>query len=94
MKCDKCLSDVSHVSSAVVKGVYYRAICAPCLNEATVVSSGHARWSRSIDVEDHEHELQQPYNADGSINTRFAKLYPKQAQAIFTPEELDAANRK
>lgn len=56
------------------------------------MSSGHARWNRSIDTEDHEHEIQQPYNADGSINTKFAKLYPMQAGKLFTPEEIRRAS--
>lgn len=62
------------------------------LSNATV-SSGHANWSRTIDVEDHEADIQQPYNSDGTINTRFAKLYPKQAKALFTPVQLREAER-
>lgn len=57
------------------------------------VSSGHAEWNRTIDMQDHEADIQQPYNKDGTINTRFAKLYPKQAKALFTEVELRNANR-
>jgi hypothetical protein len=56
------------------------------------VSSGDARWQRTIDAEDHEAEIQQPWNADGSINTRFAKLYPTQAAALFSEKEIRDAN--
>lgn len=93
-KCKSCLTRNASGRSAIVIGVYYSDICDDCFNKSNVVSSGHARWQRSIDVEDHEHEIQQPYNSDGSINTGFAKLYPKQAQALFTSEQLDDANRK
>lgn len=92
-KCSKCTKRDA-TAAGIVKGVYYKDICQSCLNEQNVVSSGHARWSRSIDAEDHEADIQQPWNADGTINTRFAKLYPRQAKAVFTPEELDRANRK
>ena len=55
------------------------------------VSSGDARWQRTIDLENHEADIQQPYNADGSINVRFARLYPKQAAALFSKEQLRKA---
>lgn len=80
--------------SAIVGGVYVKDICRTCqaVLQPIVLSSGHARWERGIDLEDHEAEIQQPYNSNGSVNTRFAKLYPKQAAAIFTPEQLRKAN--
>lgn len=90
-KCDVCLINNSEIS-AVIDGVYYKNVCLPC-NGKDQVSSGHARWLRSIDAEDNEAAIQQPYNSDGTINTRFAKLYPKQAAALFSDEELRKANR-
>lgn len=91
MKCEKCQTNQA-TGSAIVQGVYYRDICDECRSVA--VSSGHARWEQSIDAEDHEADIQQPWNADGSINTRFAKLYPEQAKAVFTPEQIEKADRK
>ncbi len=87
--CQECLA----TSSAVYNGKYYKRLCPECLLELNPlkVSSGSAEWDRMIDMQDHEADVQQPYNSDGSINTRFAKLYPKQATALFTPEQLRKA---
>ena len=90
--CDICHQNSSSCS-AIVDGVYYKDVCDSCKLLNNKVSSGHATWSRSIDVEDNEAEIQQPYNADGTINTRFAKLYPTQAKALFTEEQLRNAER-
>lgn len=81
-------------TSVVVNGVYVKDICDTCKAVLAPIeaSSGHARWARGVDLEDHEHEIQQPYNGDGSINVKFAKLYPRQASAIFTPEQLRRAS--
>jgi len=81
------------VTSLVVQGKYYPKICSECRYKLApiITSSGDARWQRTIDLEDHEHEIQQPYNADGSINVRFARLYPEQAKALFTPDQLRKA---
>lgn len=90
-KCDLCGVRDGNLS-AVIKGVFYKHVCTMC-NTSDQVSSGHARWLRSVDAEDHEAEVQQPHNADGTINARFAKLYPKQAAALFSEEDLRKANR-
>lgn len=88
--CEICGSNQG-TFSAILGENYYKSVCQNCKDKRNIVSSGHARWNRSIDLEDHEHEIQQPYNADGTINVRFAKLYPKQAQKLFTPEQLRQA---
>lgn len=95
-KCNNCGNSPAPNEQYIIRGTYYRNLCNPCYQELSdnPVSSGDARWQRTLDAEDHEAEIQQPYNADGSINTRFAKLYPRQAQQLFTSEELDKANRK
>lgn len=80
--------------SGVVNGTYYKHVCSACLTKKNRVSSGHARWSRTIDTEDHQADLMQPFNADGTLNVDFARMYPTQAEAIFTPEQLDRALRK
>lgn len=94
--CVSCKQNPSS-RSAVVNGVYYADLCDACHSALTarlsVISSGHARWSRSVDLEDHEHEIQQPYNKDGTPNARFMKLYPKQAKALFNEKQMRDANR-
>lgn len=92
MLCEICRQNNGELS-AVLGGVYHKHVCQVCKSANNQASSGHARWSRSIDLEDHEHEVQQPYNADGTINTRFAKLYPEQAKALFSAKEIRDANR-
>lgn len=89
--CEKCKKNKA-TSSAIVQGIYYQYICNSC-KARPQVSSGAARWNRTIDAEDHEAEIQQPYNADGSINAGFAKMYPKQAKAIFSDKQIRDANR-
>jgi hypothetical protein len=86
--CESCRKKEAKIS-AVVDGVY-KQLCYSCRPKPQV-NSGHARWSRSLDLEDHEWEIQQPYNSDGSINPRFAKLYPEQAKRLFTEEQLRKA---
>ena len=93
MLCEICHKSSGNFS-AILGDIYYRNICLSCKSANMKISSGHARWSRSIDVEDHEADIQQPWNADGTINTRFAQLYPEQAKAVFTAEELDKAMRR
>lgn len=90
--CELCKTNKSECS-AVLNGVYYKHVCGSCKLSNNVVSSGHANWNRTIDIEDNEAAVQQPWNADGTINTRFAKLYPTQAKALFTPEQIRNANR-
>lgn len=90
--CEVCSTNTSSLS-AIIGGVYYKYVCAQCNGKGAQVSSGHARWARSIDAEDHEAEIQQPYNSDGTINTRFAKLYPEQAAALFDEKDLREASR-
>lgn len=87
--CDSCEINKASIK-AIVDGEYVH-LCRDC-RPRPVVNSGHARWERDIDFLDHEADLLQPYNADGSINTNFARLYPKQAAALFTPEQIRRAN--
>lgn len=95
-KCSVCKTNPSELS-AVVSGVFYKDLCRDCkalLHKGQSPSSGHARWERSIDAEDHEGDIQQPYNADGTINVKFAKLYPKQAKELFSEEQIRNATLK
>jgi len=87
--CETC--KIRTASIGIIIGDKYHNVCAEC-KPLPRVSSGHARWSRGIDIEDREADVQQPYNKDGSINTRFAKLYPKQAKALFSDDDIRKAN--
>ena len=78
----------------MIANKYYARLCNNCkriLSSPAAVSSGHARWQRSIDLEDHEADIQQPYNADGTPNGRFARMYPDKARMLFTEDELRKA---
>lgn len=86
--CDSCRQNNAELG-VVLDGVY-KKICYSCKPKPQV-NSGHARWSRSLDLEDSEWMIQQPRNADGSINTKFAKLYPDKARMLFNEEELRKA---
>lgn len=90
--CEICGINSGTVSS-VISGVYYKSVCSSCNGKSATVSSGHARWSRSVDVEDHQADLLQPHNADGSINAEFCKRYPQQSKAVFTDEQIVKALR-
>lgn len=92
MNCVKCGLKPATVS-AVLEGEYYRFLCEDCRPQPKV-NSGHARWERSIDLEDHLIDIMQPFNADGSRNADFIKVYPKQAAAIFTKEQMDDTLRR
>lgn len=90
--CDVC-GFKRATRGAVVKGHYVKSVCEKCLSTNRKVSSGSARWSRTIDVEDHAADLMQPYNADGTINVDFCTLYPTQASALFNDEQIAKATR-
>jgi hypothetical protein len=93
VKCKNCKKNPSEVN-AIINGVYYANLCKNCkaIISGNTVSSGHARWNRSIDAEDHEQDIQQPYGKDGKPNPMFSRLYPKQAKAVFTEKQMRDAN--
>lgn len=93
MKCSECHNPSQ--LSAVINGVYYKNLCDDCKRglSSGQVSSGQARFERSIDLEDHELDIQQPHNADGTANLRFIRAYPKQARAIFNDKQIRDASR-
>ncbi len=93
MKCSECKTNEATIR-AMIQGEYYPNLCAGCkdaLSAGQGVSSGHARWSRTVDAEDHEADIQQPRNKDGTPNRRFIRLYPQQAAAVLTEEEMRKA---
>jgi hypothetical protein len=92
-KCSQCKTNQSTIR-AMIQGVYYSDLCAECkaaISSGQSVSSGHARWTRTIDAEDHEADIQQPRNKDGTPNGRFVRMYPEQARAVLTDEEMRKA---
>jgi len=91
-KCEICLTNPGNLS-AVIGGTYYKHVCTACNGKGAGVSSGHAKWMRSIDAEDHQFDLAQPYNADGTPNADFIKAYPKQSAAVFSKDDMDKAVR-
>lgn len=90
--CERCDKNPA-TNSAIIQGIYYQHICKGCM-VSPQVSSGAARWDRTIDMEDSQFDVMQPYSANGKINPEFVKAYPKQSKAIFTQKEMDDAIRK
>lgn len=90
--CEICHTNVASVS-AIVNDTFYKYVCSSCNAKKSQVSSGHARWMRGVDVEDHQFDLAQPWNADGTPNVDFIRAYPKQSAAVFTQEQMDKAVR-
>jgi hypothetical protein len=93
--CDVC-KDKASTGSAVIQGTYYPCICSGCkskLQSGQTPSSGHARWMRTVDAEDHEVDTAQPWGANGKPNKTFIENYPELAKTHFTPEQLRDAYR-
>jgi hypothetical protein len=95
-KCSECKTADSTIR-AMIQGTYYPNLCADCkalLSAGQSISSGHARWSRTVDTEDHSFDIIQPYGADGKPNADFIKTYPQQSSAIFSEKEMSDAVRR
>lgn len=95
MSCSQCQSDIQ-VVSALVDGVYYTNICRNCitsLSPSSLMSSGASGYERRRQYEDYADETVQPYNAAGP-NTEFYRLYPEQAEKIFTKDEIEKIRRQ
>lgn len=93
--CQKCKQE-KPVVGAVVAGTYYPAICKSCiasLQPHSGLSSGHTSYEGRRQFEDYADETVQPYNASGP-NAEFYRLYPTQAEKIFTKEEIEEVKRK
>lgn len=93
--CEVCKQRPS-AKSSVIREQYYSALCLQCYEQLVsgqTVSSGHADWERGRDFEDHESDIIQPTNRDGSISTEFTRLYPDTAKKIFSQDEINKAMR-
>lgn len=95
MICDVCKNSPGDIS-AVISNVYYPNLCQDCkikLVKKQLPSAGAAQWARSIDLQDHAADIQQPWGADGKPNADFIRLYPKQAAAVFDEKTMRDASR-
>lgn len=93
--CESCKTNPSELS-AVISNVYYTNLCKNCktkLTQKQLPSAGAAHWARSIDMQDHAADIQQPWGADGKPNADFIRLYPKQAAAVFDEKTMRDASR-
>ena len=90
MRCKSCKQAEAAVSG-VVKGEYVSNVCRDCFQSKLTdqrISSGHADYMRSRDVEDHEADIVQPYTKDGTPAPQFIQLYPERAMKMFSEQEL------
>jgi hypothetical protein len=92
--CELCGNPAS--KSSIIGEFYYRHICLNCyaeLTKAGSISSGHAHYARKQDQVEHEADIMQPYNGDGSISAEFIHLYPERAREMWSQDEMDQATR-
>lgn len=82
--------------SAVINGVYYPDISKAELSELSSVSfsSGAQGFDRRRTYEDNAQDTVQPYDAGGNPRPEFFRLYPSQAQKIFTKSEIDQVKKQ
>lgn len=95
MICEVCKKRPS-TGSAIINEIYYRSLCRTCkatiTESASHVSSGAADYDRGRDAEEHEADYIQPFPGN-KPSSEFIHLYPEQAKAMMTPEEIDRATR-
>jgi hypothetical protein len=91
-----CQCGQNNTVSAVVDGVYYPEICKSCLASISSVSisSGLQGYNRRRDYEDNAQDTVQPYDAGGNPRPEFYRLYPSQAEKVFTKSEIEQVKRK
>ena len=82
--------------SAVVNGVYYSSITKAELSALSGISitSSSAGYDRRRNYEDHAQDTVQPYDAGGKPRPEFYRLYPSQAEKIFTKSEIESVKNK
>lgn len=93
-KCESC--DSIEVVSAIVRGKYHPAICKTCLAglyQHASFSSGAQSFDRRRQYEDFAQDTVQPYDAAGNPRAEFYRLYPKQAEKVFTKDEIEKVRR-
>jgi hypothetical protein len=92
MKCGICSSKAT--KSSIISGVYYANICDSCYTaRITPNSSGEAAYNRSIDIQDNEADIIQPFDGSGKPSADFIRLYPESAAKTMTQEQIEKAFR-
>ncbi len=93
MLCQSCQIEKPNTKTALVDGVYYKAVCAACLGTEEI-SSLVAAHNRHRDYEDNAQDTIQPYDAAGNGRSEFLRLYPVAAAKIYSPEVIEELKRK
>lgn len=86
----------SDTISAYINGKYYPSITRSELNALQTdsqLSSGAQGFDRRRQYEDNAQDTVQPYNAAGP-NLEFLRLYPRQAEKVFTSAEIEQLKKK
>lgn len=93
MKCQQCKTREG--VGAVIDSVYYSSICKTCITEksSSTLSSGVASFDRRRQYEDNAQDTVQPYDASGAPRPEFYRLYPTQAEKVFTKDEIEKVKR-
>jgi hypothetical protein len=92
VQCQKCQAKTSCVS-AISGGKYYKSICHGCLG-GSGLSSGAQSHERRRQYEDYAQDTVQPYDAGGNPRPEFYRLYPDQAEKVFTRSEIEQVKTK
>lgn len=96
MNCTKCHQPRQVLVSALVGGAYYPHICGNCIaamEPDSGFSSGAQSFDRRRQYEDHAQDTVQPYDAGSNPRPEFYRLYPTQAEKIFTKAEIERVKR-
>lgn len=92
-KCEVCGRPAA--KGSIIDDFYYRHLCNNCYAKLTKMespSSGEAVYNRGRDAEEHEADGRQPYT-NGKPDAEFIHLYPERAKQLFSPEQIDQAER-
>ena len=87
---------MSDTISALVNGKYYENITRKEMAQLTGgdgLSSGHQGYDRRRTYEDYAQDTVQPYDAAGKPRPEFYRLYPSQAEKVFSKSEIDDVKR-
>lgn len=88
---------MSDAISAYINGEYYPTITRSELNALqsdSQLSSGSQSFDRRRQYEDLAQDTVQPYDAGGNPRPEFYRLYPRQAEKVFTKDEIEQVKRK
>lgn len=82
--------------SALINGVYHSNITKAELAQLSSgsLSSGAQSYDRRRQYEDHAQDTVQPYDAAGNPRAEFYRLYPRQAEKVFSKAEIERVKRQ